>query len=309
MAVDRVADQVCAGQPQRDNNPLFLHGPSGTGKTHLVKALAREVTQRRPTLSVWILAARELVDQDANSNDRQGDSRRKSDLLAIEDVQNLPASAVEPLAGLLDDRIGQQRQTVLTATTGPAQLTGLSTRLTSRLAGGLVVGLRLLGPASRLRFLQDRIERRQLAVGHDVLAWLAEHLPGSVRRLEGAVARLEAVARLHDRLPDLETVAEQFRPELEADRPTVQRIADRVGQHFQVDPHLLKSRRRSRGALLPRQVAMALARRLTTLSLDQIGAYFGGRDHSTVLHACRKVESGRDAALAGVLRQLQAEFA
>jgi chromosomal replication initiator protein len=224
-------------------------------------------------------------------------------------VQHLPGRAAEILVRIIDERLARGLQIACTATAGPAQLTHLSARLTSRLAGGLVVGLTLLAQTSRLAFLQDRIERRQLPIGRDVLVWLAERLSGSCRQLEGAVARLETLVRLNDRLPDRRVVAEHFRVEVEAGRPTVERIAERVGRHFQVDPRVLQSRRRSRGALVPRQIAMALARRLTPLSLAQIGAYFGGRDHSTVLHACRKVESGRDVALSGALRQLHAEFA
>jgi chromosomal replication initiator protein len=309
LAVGHVAECVCSGRPRHESNPLFLHGPSGTGKTHLVAALAHELARRRPELSVRIIAARELTEAKIANSFGWQSYPDECDLLAVEDVQQLPGRAAETLVQLFDDRLAHRQQMVFTATTGPAQLTHLPVRLTSRLGSGLVVGLTPFGPASRLAFLQDRTERRQLAVGRDVLAWFAEHLSGSVRQLEGAVARLETLVRLHDRLPSLAAVAEHFGAEIEATRPTVERIAERVGRHFQVDPRLLQSRRRSRGALVPRQIAMCLARRLTPLSLEQIGAYFGGRDHSTVLHACRKVESGRDLALSGVLRQLQAEFA
>jgi len=309
LAVAQVADRVCSGQPHRECNPLLLHGRNGTGKTHLVSALAHEVALRRPEATVQVLASRELTIQNDGPGNWHPDSEIDPDLLAIEDLQLLPARAAEALVTLLDDRLGQRQQTVLTTTAGPAQLTHLPVRLTSRLAGGLVVGLTPFGRASRLAFLQDRIGRRQLPVGRDVLAWLAENLSGSGRQLEGAVARLETLARLGNRVPDLATVAKEFRADAEASQPSAERIAERVGQHFQADPRLLRSRRRSRGALLPRQVAMALARQLTGLSLEQIGAYFGGRDHSTVLHACRKVESGRDAVLSGALRQLQSEFA
>src|SRR5262249_37843500 len=122
---------------------------------------------------------------------------------------------------------------------------------------------------------------------------------------------LEALVRLHDRAPDLASVAAHFQAEAEFARPTVERIAERVGSYFRVDPRQMQSRRRLRSALLLRQVGMYLARQLTPLSLAQIGAYFGGRDHTTVLHACRKVEQAlsSDAALSGAVRQLQADLA
>jgi chromosomal replication initiator protein len=307
--VGRVADRVIAGRPRREANPLFLHGPSGTGKTHLVAALAHELAFRGPELTMQTVGTRELAGcQGANTFGRQSDSLDKCDFLAVEDVQHLPSRAAEILVRIIDERLARRQQIVCTATAGPAQLTHLPARLTSRLAAGLVVGLMPLGQASRLAFLQDRIERRQLPISRDALGWLAERLSGSCRQLEGAVTRLETLVRLNDRIPDRTVVAEQFRIEAEAGRPTMERIAECVGRHFQVDPRVLQSRRRSRRAMAARQIAMALVRRLTPLSLEQIGAYFGGRDHSTVLHACRKVESGRDVALSGAMRQLHAEF-
>lgn len=301
LAVGRVADCVCSGGQRREVNPLFLHGPAGTGKTHLTAALAHEVSRRRPDLVINLLSG----------NDFGTDQRAEDgDLLIVEDLQHLPARASEALVQLLDDRLAHRQQTVFTATAGPALLRHLPARLTSRLAAGLVVGLEPLAPPSRLAFLQDRAERRQLAVSRDVLAWLAEHLPGSGRQLEGAIARLETLVRLSGRLPDVAAVAEHFGQDAEAARPTVERIAARVGDYFRVDPRRLQSRRRSHNALLPRQVGMYLARQLTPLSLEQIGAYFGGRDHSTVLHACRKVEQAldRDAGLTGAVRELRAEL-
>ena len=111
--------------------------------------------------------------------------------------------------------------------------------------------------------------------------------------------------------PDVDTVIAQFREEADLSRPSVERIAQRVGRQFQIDLRLLRSERRGRGVVLPRQVGMYLARQLTGLSLGQIGAYFGGRDHSTVLHACRKVEKviAEDAAMSGTVRQLYQDLA
>jgi chromosomal replication initiator protein len=306
LAVERVAECVCSGKPRRQVNPLFLHGPAGTGKTHLVAALASDIARRCPDRVLTILPA---VDACAEASGLS--SLADSDLLVLEDVQHLPARLALALVPLLDDRLARQQQTVFTALAGPAQLNDLPGRLTSRLASGLVVGLHPLSPASRLAFLQDRVQRRQLAVGRDVLAWLAEHLSGSGRQLEGAVARLETLARLQPHMPDLAAVATYFRDEADAAQPTLERIAERVGRYFRVELRQLQSPRRHRRSLLPRQVGMYLARRLTPLSLEQIGAYFGGRDHSTVLHACHKVEQvlARDAVLSGAVRQLHADLA
>ncbi len=312
-AVRRLSEALSAGRLRREPFPLFLHGPAGTGKTHLVSALAGSVLRRRPDLTYALLSANECAGfllGSAEARD-QVPPDWGCDLLVVEDLQHLPARAAEAFAEVLDARCAHRQQTVLTATAGPARLLHLPARLTSRLAGGLVVGLEPLSPASRLVLLRDRAERRQLPLGGEVLAWLAEHVGGSGREVEGAITRVEALVRLHGRMPDVALLAEHFHAEAVAGRPTVERIVERVGTWFQVEPRQMQSRARSRHGLLPRQVGMYLARQLTPLSLQQIGAYFGGRDHSTVLHACRKVERAlaHDAALSGAVRRLRADLA
>jgi chromosomal replication initiator protein len=171
------------------------------------------------------------------------------------------------------------------------------------------VKLEPLGVASRLAVLEDEVQRRQLPVSREVLGWLAERLH-SGRQLQGAVARLETLARLGRRRLDLADVSEHFQEEATGGLPSVARIAQRVGSHFQVELRQLQSGRRSRNVLVPRQVSMYLARQLTPLSLEEIGAYFGHRDHSTVLHACRKVAQAlnQDAGLANTVRQLHSSL-
>jgi chromosomal replication initiator protein len=190
-------------------------------------------------------------------------------------------------------------------------LTSLPARLTSRLAQGVVIGLAPPGPVSRRAFLRERARQRSLPADPEVLAWLGDQAAGSMRELEGILTRLEGLTRVLGRPVVPGEVAEHFRTEAEVRRPTMERIAQRVGSYFQVEPRQMCSRRRSRDALLPRQVGMYLARQLTELSLRQIGAYFGGRDHTTVLHACRKVEQAlaHDARLSGAVRQLHADLA
>ena len=309
-AVERVADCVCGRNGRRAVNPLYLHGPSGVGKTHLVAGLAARFAERDPRLSVVILTSGDF-DRDAATTDADLAAARQADLVAVEDVHRLSAGAVEAVVQLLDRGLARQVQLVFTAAVGPARLERLPARLTSRLAGGLIVGLEALGPVSRLEFLKDRLARKGLHVEPAVLEWLAASIGGSGRELVGAVARLETLTRLLGRPPDVDAVAESFRADADARRLTVERIAQGVGQYFRVEARRLQGRDRSRRALLPRQVGMYLARRLTNLSLEQIGAYFGGRDHSTVLHACRKVEQALtdDLALSGAVRQLQADLA
>ena len=312
LAVERVSDCVCGRGPRRAINPLFLHGPAGSGKSHLAAALLADVTQRSPDLQVGLLAAGDfaaLLLPEGNREELK--AARQADLLVLEDVQHLPARVEEAFVYLMDRGLARGQQIVCTASAGPARLTHLPARVTSRLGSGLVVGLESLSPESRRVFLQERGERRGLNVGTDVLTWLADHVGGSARQLEGAIVRLASLTRRGEQPRDVETLAELFQVEALVGRPTVERIAQRVSRYFQVEPRQLQARSRSRQTLLPRQIGMYLARQLTELSLQQIGAYFGGRDHSTVLHACRKVEKAlaHDVHLSGAVRQLHADLA
>jgi chromosomal replication initiator protein len=291
---------------RRAINPLFLHGPAGTGKSHLVEDLLRQAGGQA-TLTASLLQAADLSGGLPGPGEEL-DAARSADLVVVEDLHHLPARAVEAFVGLVDHCLARERQLVCTATAGPAQLSQLPGRLTSRLSQGLVVGLGLLGPDSRLDYLRARAGG---LAGAEVLGWVAQNTPGSVRQLEGVLVRLRGLAGVLGRPPQLAEVEDAFRTDAEARTPTVERIAQRVGRYFRVELQQLCSGRRSRDVLAPRQVAMYLARQLTPLSLEQIGAYFGGRDHSTVLHACRKVEQalGGDARLSGAVRALRADLA
>lgn len=305
---------------------LVLHGPSGTGKTALVQALAEELSHAADR-SVCLLAAVEFplpffkpgADAEVTAATDTALQRlkeaRRCDLLVIEDVQHLPTRACEALAQLLDERRRRRAATVLTANRGPRHLAHrgetLPSRLTTRLAGGLVIALEPWQTPSRLRFLHEMARDRGLDVPDELLTWLAEGLTRGGRQLEGAIHQIESLNRLHGGLPDAALLREHFHSQAEAQRPTVERIARHVGACFRVEPRLLQSPRRNRAVVLARQVSMYLARQLTGLSLQQIGAWFGGRDHTTVLHACRKVEEAlrSDLELSGTVRRLRAELA
>jgi chromosomal replication initiator protein len=240
---------------------------------------------------------------------------RDCDFLIVEDLQRLPIEASESLVQVMDCLKDSGRKVIITANAGPQRLRHngepFPSRLTSRLSAGLVIGLAPLAASSRLLLLQTLAQRRQLAVPTEVLRWLADRLTGGGRQLEGALTRLEALIKVHGRTLDLGMVEAQFKEETEAGTVTVERIANIVSGYFHVDVRDLQSDRRCHHVLLPRQVGMYLARLLTALSLEGIGQFFGGRDHSTVLHACRKMEKTlhRDALLSGAVREIHASLA
>lgn len=278
---------------------LFLHGPPGIGKSHLVAAGAEEITRHCGAARVAIVSARDWAEESTDCSDL--------DLLIVEDLQFLADRSAAALASMWDERQAHGLATIVTATLPPRRLE-VPARLDSRLVGGLVVALEGLAAPSRRQLLAELAARADLSLDGAALDWLAERLTGNGRVLAGAVQQLRQLKRHHRHL-DLATVAAHW--EEHAVRPSLERIVQGVCSHFGVPGRAVLSPGRQRSALLPRQLGMYLARQLTGLSLGEIGRGFGGRDHTTVLHSCRKIEKAlaSDAALAGTVRQLSADLA
>jgi chromosomal replication initiator protein len=291
-AIRRFARFEGLPHPRRVSLPsLYLHGSPGTGKSHLVRALLQRIIRRNPDRMARVISARDLarlLTELPSAGPAPACEFRDCDLLVVEDVQHLPVSGGNALSRLLDERTALRRASVITGVCGPAGLTNLSLRLTSRLAAGLVIGLDSLSPSSRRRLASAFCDRRGLYVTGEVLDWLARSPTGGARPILGDIIRLQRLSRIHAPPLDLATVTAELSDD--PGSPLIECLAQQVADHYGLTRKQLRGRDRRRCLLWPRQVAMYLARKLTTLSLAQIGACFGGYDHSTVLHACRKVK-------------------
>lgn len=289
--------------------PLLLHGPTGAGKTSLVSGAVRELATAGSSVTIRTVSAIEFARPD-EADGRSDPGLHTCDVLIVEDIQHLPARVADLVCNLIDRRIGRRKALVLTTTIGPAGLTHLPRRLTSRLAGGLLVQLEPYGPDSRRAILEAAAIPANLRLTPDALTWLARESE-SVRSALGCVSSL---AQLRPGSPDALDKATVERLLAGAGRPRAargaQQIVRRVASAFGVSEKELLGDSRLRTVLLPRQVAMYLTRELTDLSLPKIGSVFANRDHTTVLHACRKVEQqlAADNSLKALMRQMRQEL-
>jgi chromosomal replication initiator protein len=288
---------------------LFLHGPSGCGKTRLVQWLVEQVAEQASTLSAAIVSSESLFSRlDCGSVDRVT-CQDEPDLLVVEDAQFLPLKMVEMFLQRLDERQANDRPTVVTAVASPRHLKfrgdPFPARLTSRFAAGLVISVPLPQASSRRLVLEEHLRASSLSATEDVVDFLVNHSRG-FRSIEGAIHQLKLLDRLEPGSMQANMLLDHFQKQTESEKSSLERIVQSVAGHFQVATKDIRSHSRRRSFVVPRHVSMYLARRLTPLSFQQIGAYFGGCDHATVLHACRKMEGTleRDPQLSGAIRQL-----
>ncbi len=273
------------------DNPLVLYGPSGTGKSHLAWGLAAAWKSQRRSPGVACLTAVDFARQMAEAIEAQAmaDFREEFDhlgLLVVEDIGLLAGkeAAQRELAHLLDRLITESVRVVVTAAAAPEQLPGILPRLQSRLAAGLTVPLALPSAETRLEALRQWAALRGLVLSDAVAQSLAAGLQTSVPELFGALVQLEAAGETID----LEAVCNYLECSRVGRRLELPEIASATARHFSLRAKDLRSASRRRAVVRARGVAMYLARELTGTSLHQIGVFFGGRDHTTVLHGCRR---------------------
>jgi chromosomal replication initiator protein len=304
--------------PTNGYNPLVFYGPSGTGKSHLAHGLAAAWKARDRRQRVVCTSAVDFARELADAIETQGVDEfrlkhRGAAFLVLEDLGMLASrksgklNAQEELIQTLDTMVAEERWVVVTAPVPPTALQGILPALQSRLTAGLVVGLSPPGIDARLAILEQMAAIRDIALPESVARVLAEGLVVTAPELAGSLVQLAAPAEFHGDKFDVEAARRYVAKRSGKRRPSLHEIALATARHFSLRLTDLRSPVRRRALVVARGVAVYLARQLTEESLEKIGGYFGGRDHSTVMHSCRKTEEllGCDPAVREAVERLK----
>ncbi len=284
-------------------NPLFLHGGTGRGKTHLLHAIGHEFHRLRPRAKIVYMSAEKFMVEfvaalRANETIRFKQQLRSADLLMIDDVQFIAGkeSTQEEFFHTMNEIISAGRRLAISSDRAPQDLDGIEPRILSRLSWGLVADINQADLELRLSIIHKKLESLPgVEIPDDVIMFLAKRISSNVRELEGALNRIGAYAAMQNRAIDLDFVSEVLANILRANqrRISIDEIQTRVSDHYRIRKAEMTSARRAREVARPRQVAMYLSKQLTPRSLPEIGRRFGGRDHTTVIHAVKQIEKLR----------------
>ena len=294
------ASLAVAEKPAQTYNPLFIYGGVGLGKTHLMQAIGNSALAFERLERVCYLSAETFMNQmiEALQFGKTLDFRnkyRRMDLLLIDDVQFLQGkdATQEEFFHTFNALYDAHKQIVVTSDRPPKEIPTLEERLVSRFEWGLVVDIQPPNLETRIAILQYKADRSSLEIPQDVILFIAKNVKSNVRELEGSLIRLIAHSSLNGSDITIELAEEILKNILTTEivRVTVDRIQNEVATEYGVTVEGLKSRKRTKNLTVPRQIAMLLCRQLTDLPLVEIGQAFGGRDHTTVIHACDKVEN------------------
>ena len=323
LACSAAQDMAAAGKPRF--NPLFLHGPTGFGKTHLLHAIAtaygETLDEEAESGTILYMSAERFMNEfvgaiRANDTFSFKARLRAARMLLIDDIQFIAGKGPtqEEFLHTLNDLIDSGARIAIAADRPPQQLSAIDPRILSRFSGGLVADIQPAGLALRLKILQARQAAvAPVIVPDEVITLLATSIRTSIRELEGAFNKLVAYAQLVDRAITVDLAQTMLAEALRASvrRISIDEIQKLCAAHYRIDASEMRSQRRARAVARPRQIAMYLAKKLTPRSLPEIGRVFGGRDHSTVIHAVRTIEAMRldnpemDADIRTIQRQLE----
>lgn len=298
----QAASQAVAKDPGKAYNPLFLYGGVGLGKTHLMHAIGHHILQSNPRARVLYTTSEKFINEfiDSLRFERMNQFRQKYrnlDCLLIDDIQFLvnKESSQEEFFYTFNTLYDSRKQIVITSDRPPKEIPTLQERLITRFEWGVVADIQAPELETRIAILREKAEAESLFVPDDVLLFLASHIRTNIRELEGSLIRVAAHASLTGISLTVDSAKETLRDVLakeEAAAPvSLEKIQEVVARHYHIDIHDMKSRRRTDAIAFPRQIAMYLARSLTDMSTTQIGDAFGGKDHTTVLHATNKIKN------------------
>jgi len=285
-------------------NPLFVYGGVGLGKTHLIQAIGNSILLQNPGAKIRYIHAETYVSDVVRAYQHKAfdDFKRHYrtlDLLLIDDIQFFGGKSrtQEEFFYLFNTLIEAHKQVVITCDTYPKEISGIEERLISRFGWGLTVGLEPPELEMRVAILLSKAASVGMRLDEQVAFFIAKHIRSNVRELEGALKRILAYANFHGQEITLPMAKEALRDLLAVQnrQVSVDNIQKTVADYYKVRVTDMHSKKRSRAVARPRQVAMALAKELTQLSLPEIGSNFGGRDHTTVLHACRQIAKLRES--------------
>ncbi len=312
--------RAVAEHPGRVYNPFLIHGGIGLGKTHLLQAIVQSAIKSRPDVRIVYLSCNEFLELflAAVQSSQMRDFRhrfRDADMLVIDDIHFLSRNepSQEEFFHTFNTLQQAGKQVVLSSDAAPSEIPDLEERLVSRFGCGLVARIDRPCFETRKAILRSKAALRNLELPDDVIDLIATRRTGNIRELEGTLTQVQGIASLEGRTIDLELAREALGDAGPAVHraPTIQDVTMTVSRYFGLRPGDLYARCKQRSIAFPRQIAMYAARRLTSMSYGDIGVHMGGRDHTTVLHACRTVEAKAklDARLAKDIEQIERQIA
>lgn len=317
---NRFAHAACmavAESPAKAYNPLFIYGPVGLGKTHLMQSVAQQIKMLHPQSSCHYISSEfftnELIEAIRHrTTEKFRQKYRNIDVLLIDDIHFIAGkeSTQEEFFHTFNTLHNNRKQIIVSSDRPPREIANLEERLSSRFAWGLITDIQPPDFETRVAILRKKIEQEPVVVPDNVISFIAEQIKTNIRELEGALIRVVAYSLLEEKPISLEMAKNVLKDMVKETVKiiNVSTIQKTVAEFFNLSVQDLKAKKRNKNIILPRQVAMYLARQLTNLSLPEIGSAFGGKDHTTVLHSFKKIDSDsqKDLALKEMLEKLSA---
>ncbi|MDD4975486.1 MAG: chromosomal replication initiator protein DnaA [Bacteriovorax sp.] len=297
----QAASKAVAQNPGKNGKypSLYLHSNSGLGKTHLLHAVANEINEKHPNLTVCLITARDFMDEmitlmkNNRINEFVKKYTEKVDVLMIDDIHELKnkEGTQDQFFHVFNEMHNKGKQLIFTSDKRPKEIDGISERIKTRLQWGLVVDIQPPDLETRIAILRRKMEGLDLYVTEDVLTLIASRIKTNIRELEGSLVRLKAVSELMNVEIEIDLVREQLMlPNSESEKEiTIEHVAKATAQYFRIPLADLKSKGRSQDITKARHIAMYLARKVVNAKQQEIGSFFGGRDHSSVIHAVNTI--------------------